>query len=311
MSVTEHVAVGIVGFRNPDDIRSCLDALSKSTYTDFAVYICENGGDAAYEALVQATPDRLPGGQPVTRINAGDNLGYAGGVNTCIRAIQGDYRALWVLNPDTEPRPEALAALLARLDRGDVQAVGGVITWSEDTVQSYGGLWRSWLGFGASLGMFSAADAPVDAEAIERKLDFLSGASMLVSREFIERVGPMRDDYFLYAEEVEWFLRARKMGVKLGFASDARVLHHLGTTTGWNNRPFTQWPRMPIYLDARNRVRMTAQLMPWKLPTALAGMVLHSFWRFARRGAWRQVGYVFEGMAAGLRGESGRPSWVG
>lgn len=305
-----HIAVAIVGYRNPGDVKQCLEALSQSSYTDFTVYVCENGGDEAFEALLEATPGSLPDGQAVIRLNAGDNLGYAGGVNLCIQAIAGDYRALWVLNPDTEPRPGALTALLARLDRGDVEAVGGVITWSEDVVQSYGGLWRPWLGFGASIGMFSKADAPVDAKSVERKLAFLSGASMLVSRGFIEQVGLMRADYFLYAEEVEWFLRARKKGMRLGFAPDALVLHHLGTTTGWNGKPFRQWPRMPIYLDARNRVRMTAQLMPWYLPTAIPGIVLHSLWRFARRGAWRQVGYVLEGLAAGLRGESGRPSWV-
>lgn len=310
LAETPHVAVAIVAFRNIDDITACLDALSRSTYVDFSVYICENGGSAAYEALLAATPDRLPGGQAVRRINAGDNLGYAGGVNRCIRAIEGDYRAVWVLNPDTEPEPGALAALLARLDRGDVEAVGGVVLLNPTYVQSYGGLWRSWLGFGASIGLGSNPDVPVDPEEVERKLAFLSGASMVVSRAFIERVGLMRDDYFLYAEEVEWCLRARSKGVKLGFAPDARVLHGLGTTTGWSGADFRTWPRMPIYLDARNRIRMTAQLMPGKLPTAVVGALLHSLWRYARRGAWKQVGYVVEGMVAGLRGEAGRPDWV-
>lgn len=306
----EHIAIAVVGFRNPDDIKRCLAALSQSSHHDFTVYICENGGDAAYQALIAATPDQLSGGQAVVRLNAGDNLGYAGGVNRCIEAAGDAYRAVWVLNPDTEPSADALAALLRRLDRGDVEAVGGTIVWSNGLVQGYGGLWRSWLGIGASIGMFSPADAPVDAAAVEARQAYLLGACMLVSRAFIERVGRMREDYFLYGEEVEWCLRARRLGLKLGFAPDARIRHHHGTTTGWSG-PFRQWPRMAIYLDARNRVRMTASLTPERLPTAVAGILLHSLWRFARRGAWRQTGYVFEGVFAGLRGESGRPAWVG
>ncbi|WP_337188875.1 glycosyltransferase family 2 protein [Phenylobacterium sp.] len=305
-----HVVVAIVAFRNADDIKRCLTALSRSTYPNFSVYVCENGGGEAFRRLCDETPERLPSGQRVIRIDAGDNLGYAGGVNRCLKEADPHYKAVWVLNPDTEPQPEALEALLRRLDKGDVDAVGGVITWNEDVVQSYGGLWRPWLGIGASMGMFSKVDAPIDAAAIERRLGFLSGASMLVSARFIEVAGLMRDDYFLYAEEVEWCLRARQKGMRLGFTPDARVLHHLGTTTGWSGADFRKWPRLPIYLDARNRVRMTAQLMPLHLPTAVVGILLHSLWRYARRGAWRQVGYVLQGVVAGLRGEAGRPAWV-
>lgn len=309
MSAGEHVAVAVVAYRNPGDINRCLAALSQSTHRDFTVYICENGGDAAYAALLTTIADRLPNGQAVVRINAGDNLGYAGGVNRCVEAAGDNYRAVWVLNPDTEPSPDALTALLRRLDRGDVEAVGGVVVWSNGLVQGYGGLWRSWLGRGASIGMFSPADAPVDAAAVEARQSYLLGACMLVSHAFIARTGPMRADYFLYCEEVEWCLRARGLGLRLGFAPDARIRHHHGTTTGWSGS-FRQVPKMPIYLDARNRVRMTASLMPEKLPTAVAGILLHSLWRFTRRGALRQTVYVFQGVLAGIRGESGRPDWV-
>lgn len=305
-----HIAIAIVGFRNPGDVKACLEALSRSTYGDFTVYVCENGGDAAYAALRDVTPDRLPGGQAVVTINAGENLGYAGGVNRCIAAAGDSYRAVWVLNPDTEPEPGALTALFDRLAVGDVQAVGGVVLLNETCVQSYGGLWRPWLGIGASMGLGADPHKAIKPQEIEARLSFLSGASMLMSRAFIDRVGLMQEDYFLYAEEVEWCLRATAMGIRLGFAPDARVMHSLGTTTGWNGSDFRKWPRMPIYLDARNRVRMTAKLLPRKLPTAVVGILLHSLWRYARRGAWRQVGYVVQGVVAGLRGESGRPSWV-
>lgn len=310
MADAEQVAIAIVGYRNPGDVTLCLEALSRSAFRDFKVYICENGGPEAFRTLAETVPPTLPSGQSVVLINPGDNLGYAGGVNRCLDEAGDGFRAVWVLNPDTEPEPPALGALLARLDRGDVDAVGGVLIWSNGTVQGYGGRWNSWFGLGGSIGMFAPADAPVDAARVEAEQAYLLGASMLVGRRFLERVGRMRDDYFLYGEEVEWFLRARRQGVRLGFAPDARVRHHHGTTTGWSG-PFRQWPKLAIYLDARNRVRMTAQLTPIRVPTAVAGILLHSLWRFARRGAFRQTGYVIEGVLAGLRDESGRPAWAG
>src|SRR5579872_6058136 len=50
-----HVAVIIVGYRNSADVRACLCALSKSTpHPSFDIFICENGGAAAFEELKTA-----------------------------------------------------------------------------------------------------------------------------------------------------------------------------------------------------------------------------------------------------------------
>ena len=305
-----HVAIVIIAFRNAADIGRCLAALEKATHPRFTVYICENGGEAAFAALSAAVPPKLSGGQDVVLINAGDNLGYAGGINLCLERASGAYDAAWILNPDTEPEPGALSALVARVQRGDVDAAGSMLVGEDGGVQGYAGRWRPWFATGASIGLFAHRSDPVDAAAIEARQNYLMGASMLVSRAFVERTGPMQADYLLYAEEVEWCLRAQRRGLKLGFAADSVVAHHMGTTTGWAGA-FNRRPKMPIYLDARNRVRLTAKMYPWFLPTAVPYMLLHSLWRYARRGAWRQVGYVFQGVLAGLRGESGRPAWVG
>lgn len=305
-----HVVIVIVAFRNVADIRRCLEALERITHRQFTVYICENGGDAAFAALSASVPQTLAHGQKVVLINAGDNLGYAGGINLCLDRARNAYEAAWILNPDTEPEPGALAALLARVRQDDVEAAGSMLVGEDGGVQGYAGRWRPWFATGASIGLFAHRNDPVDVAAIEARQNYLMGASMLVSRTFVEKTGPMQADYFLYAEEVEWCLRAQRRGLKLGFAPDSVVTHHMGTTTGWAGA-FNRRPRLPIYLDARNRVRLTAKMYPWCLPTAVPYMLLHSLWRYARRGAWRQVAYVCQGVFAGLRGEAGRPAWIG
>src|SRR3546814_1835671 len=67
-----HVAIVIVGFRNLPDIQRCLGALEASTYRDFEILICENGGDQAFSELVHALPSALPGGQPIRAVKAPD-----------------------------------------------------------------------------------------------------------------------------------------------------------------------------------------------------------------------------------------------
>lgn len=302
------VAVAIVGFRNPSDIEKCLAALAASTHAAFEVVICENGGAEAFQALVASLPSRLPGGQLVSIVEAPGNVGYAGGVNLAM-ARAPDAGAWWVINPDTQPAPGALAACLARLDRGDCDAVGATICHHNGVVQAYGGQWQALLGRAVVLGSGVPVDAPVDAVDIERRQSFLSGACMLISRQFLAAVGPMREDYFLYCEEVEWFLRARRLGMRLGFAPDARIYHEAGTTTG-SGKPLNRMPKTPVYLNERNRILVTRDFSPILLPIVAPGALVFIALRFGLRGAWRQLGFALQGWMAGLLNQRGAPHWI-
>lgn len=301
-----HIAVAIVGYRNVRDISACIAALAQSSHGDFEIVICENGGGDAFAALREALPPHLPQGQPITLIQAPGNGGFASGINICIAATpQAD--AWWVLNPDTEAAPGAMAALAARLAQG-FDAAGGTLYFEDGRVQSRGGVWRPWLGRAQSIGHGERRDAPVDTAEIEHRQNYLSGASMMVGRRFLERAGPMREDFFLYAEEVDWCLTARARGLKLGFAAGAKVLHRQGTTTGTTQRKDTRsW--LSVYLDERNKILITRRHFPARLPVAAAAALLLIALRYLRKGAVRQFGYGLSGWFAGLRGESGPPPY--
>lgn len=131
----------------------------------------------------------------------------------------------------------------------------------------------------------------------------------MVGRAFIEKVGLMREDYFLYCEEVEWCLRAQTQGLRLGMAAEAFVDHHQGSTTGSANR-IPDRGRLPIYLDERNKVLVTRDCFPALLMPAAAASLAMLCLRYARRGAWRQFGYGLSGWFAGLRNQRGKPGWL-
>jgi len=299
-----HVAVAIVGFRNSGDIIACLGALSRATYADFEVVICENGGEHSYRSLVAALPARLPGGQPVRTICAAENLGYAGGVNVCVRASP-HADAWWILNPDTVPDSTALEYLVQRLRAGDCELVGGILYGTNGRIQTLGGRWRPWLARAEAIGKGRSADyAPLP--GLERLIDFVSGASMLVSRRFLDVVGPMREDYFLYCEEVEWCLRGRANGMRIGIAPEARVLHHQGSSTG-SAMEIRQRPSLQIYLDERNKMLLTRDHFHARIMIAAPAALLLIFVRYGARGAIRQCLNGIRGWVAGLVGERGRP----
>jgi N-acetylglucosaminyl-diphospho-decaprenol L-rhamnosyltransferase len=302
-----HVAVCIVGFRSPDEIGACLDALDQQTWSNFSVVICENGGERAFDELSARFGQRKVGAKPLCLMAAPDNPGYAAGVNRAISA-SGTAEAWWVLNPDTEPAPTCLAALVARMERDGVGIVGGSIVGADGRLQSCGGRWRSALARVESIGHGWPADTPVDAAAIEPYLDYQCGASMLVTRSVVDRVGLMREDYFLYCEEVEWCVRAKDAGFALGLAPDAIILHHQGSTTG-SGGAVRRRSRLPIYLDERNKINIVRDLRPWQLWTAIPAALALAVLRYGKALAPRQMGYALSGWLAGVRNLRGKPAW--
>jgi hypothetical protein len=302
------IAVCIVGFRNPADIARCLEALGASTWRDFRVVICENGGAEAAAALRAAVPMTLPGGQAVEIVTAPRNLGYAGGVNVCLAQAPG-ATGWWVLNPDTQPAPDALEEMVSRLNLGTCEAVGCTICTPDGVVESRGGQWRPALARAVSLEHGKALDAPFDTAAIEQRLSYLSGASMLVGPAFLQTVGPMREDYFLYAEEVEWCLRGQALGLRLGVAPAARVVHHQGSTTG-SVAEIAGRSRTSVYLDERNKLLVTRDRFPGLFPVAAMGSFVLIFLRFGRRRAWKQLGWALQGWMAALANRRGPPDWI-
>jgi GT2 family glycosyltransferase len=303
-----NLAVAIVGFRNPDDIERCLAALENSTYSKFEIIICENGGEKSLADLKSRLPAALSSGQSIRLIARPDNPGFAGGINACI-SVSADADAWWVLNPDTIPSPQAMARLVDRLSVGDCDAVGSTIRLQDGRVQSHGGFWHKWQARAESIGWGSLSRTAPSQQAIENRQNYLNGASMFVGRKFLETTGMMREDYFLYCEEIEWCLRGIARGMKLGFAPDAEIIHHQGTTVG-GFVDVRSRRRLPVYFGERNRLLLTKDCFLYCLPSALFFSILLILRRYALLGAWRQFFFAIDGLWAGIIGKRNKPQWM-
>jgi N-acetylglucosaminyl-diphospho-decaprenol L-rhamnosyltransferase len=327
----KRVIVIVVGFQCTADILSCLKSLQASTHSAFEIHICENGGSAAFAELIGALSetfgaalpaaatlggapriaetrsDRLaPDGPPIVVHRAESNLGYAGAVNATIRALDRTaWDALWVLNPDTKPEPDALAALLRRASDGDFGVVGSRLAHLEGSIHVLGGCWRPWIGRGFNIGRGEPLSAPVNARMVEAKMNYIVGASMYVTREYVERVGLMSEHYFLYNEDVDWCFR--RGGFKLGYAHDSIVFHAHGSTIGSSADKRLRSP-LAVYLAERNKLLFTRRFFPLRYPV-VATIALAFCGQYLMAGALRNFGFAVRGWIAGLSGEVGIPVW--
>lgn len=250
-------------------------------YAEYDRAVAERGGDPALDP-------------PLTLVRTGGNLGFAGGNNVGLRyALARGFDYVWVLNNDTVVRPDALRRMVeeARRDPG-AGIVGSTLVYyhAPDTVQAWGGAaYNRWLALGWHLGKDAPADAPVDAGAVRARLAYVTGASMLVSRAFLEEVGLMNEEYFLYFEEVDWASRARGR-FRMGYAPGSVVYHKEGGSIGSGERDAVKsWTA--DYHFVRNRILFTRRFNPVALPTVYLALVVAAL-RRARRGEWDRVRMV-------------------
>ncbi|SCB08344.1 Glycosyltransferase, GT2 family [Bradyrhizobium shewense] len=334
LSAGVKLAIIIVSYGNADDVDRCLKSLAHSDWGQFEVFICENGGEAAYGKLLAALvgPDktlqrtsdgastldrpqtrlasvtkcRFQNRANVVRVGLGtENLGYGGGVNAWLEpllAIPG-WGSVLVLNPDTEVDRHALSELIAKSAEG-FGMVGGSLVFhnAPDKIINYGLHWSRSTGRVVAIGRNAPIGSVPSLEDFGR-IDAVSGACVMATREFVEDVGLMADDYFLYMEDLDWGRRRGKH--RIGFASKAIIYHVGGTTIGSAVAPEKR-SHLSIYLSARNSVLYARRFAGWRWPCHF-GVGLLFATRYMLKGSLSAARVAFVGLLDGAQGKTGRP----
>lgn len=192
------------------------------------------------------------------------NGGYAYGNNFAIRAALAAKcppRYFHLLNPDTRAEPGALGALVSFMQaHPDVGIVGSCLLNPDGSDWATAFRFPSVLGElenGVRLGVVSKLLAPwVVARKMgsePERVDWLPGASMLVRKEVFDAIGLMDEGYFLYYEETDFCLQAKRAGFGCYYVPASKVMHVAGQSTGVTQR---EGPprRLPTYVfDSRRR----------------------------------------------------------
>jgi GT2 family glycosyltransferase len=213
------------------------------------------------------------------------NLGYAGGNNVGIRiALSLGCEHVWILNNDTIAQPEAARYLLEYMQGHPACGICGALTrylHDPQIVQCHGGgMYNKWLGTVTLLGEGHRVPLEETRAPVNLRLDYVNGASVFVSRAFIEAVGLMDERYFLYCEELDWAYRARGL-FSLGYEPQAVVLHMEGLSTGASKRRGLRRSLRSSLMLLKSKALLTAKFFPYALPS----MVLSQFLIFAYRAA--------------------------
>lgn len=307
--------VVILNWNGKTDTLACLDSLLACDAVDLRIVVCDNGShDGSLRALADWGAERFGSGfrtlgraavassSPVAGVHCylidnGANLGFAGGNNVGLRWALRDASCqyVWLLNNDTVVTPGALAQAVARMaQRPDIGLCGSTLVYEHDrqTVQALGGsAYSRWTGRTRHLGARGQlADVPADPTATEAVMACVVGAAMLVRREWLETVGLLCEDYFLYFEEIDWATRAAGR-FRLGWAPGSIVYHKEGASIG---TAADGGSPLSMYYLYRNRLRFS-----WRFHRPCLPVVwLHTLWdlaKLAARARWPQAGAALRG----------------
>ncbi len=206
----------------------------------------------------------------LTVIDSGGNLGFAGGNNMGLRLLMANpgIGEFWLLNNDTVVDPGAAGALALQMRSVDKIGMCGTVVrfyYQPELVQALNGhKFSLWTGQSRGINARTPASLPFDPGRIAAATDFVFGASLGVSRAFLETVGPMEEGYFLYFEEIDWATRGRRR-FRTGFAHGATVFHKEGGSIGSSGTPGARSGTSEYWLT-RSRLAFMRRHHPWLLP---------------------------------------------
>jgi GT2 family glycosyltransferase len=238
LTAPRKVSVAVVSWNGRRHLETLLPALAaqRDPGVPWDVLLFDNGSR-------DGSVDWVRREHPRVRVVASPaNVGFCAANNRLVEAAEGDAVAL--VNNDTRPREDWLAALVAALAAApaDVAAVSGMIVdWAGERLDFGRGV-MTFDGHAFQLGFrrpLAAAAAEIPADGAE--LPFACGGNLLVRRASFLAAGGFDESYFAYLEDVDLGWRLWAGGERVLFARDA-VVHHRSSATsdllGLYNRGF-------------------------------------------------------------------------
>jgi len=247
---------------------------------------------------------------PLTLIQTGENLGFAGANNVGMRfAMQNNCDFIWLLNNDTVVDPSSLRHMVEHsLQYGQANTCGSLLLHyhQPDCIQALGGnRYNKWTALSStSLGRGLSIEDKIDHHFYEQQLSYISGASWLLPKQFVKDIGLMDESYFLYCEEIDWCARNNNQ-YKLTYAPKAKVYHKEGGSIGSPNLEKTSSLFSDYYIF-RNKLKFTRKFFPEAIVTAYLTSLFQAFNR-ARRGQWDKAWLIFK-ILLGLECKMTKPN---
>lgn len=220
------VSIVVLNWNGLENTLECIESLSKTNYPNYEIIVVDNGSS---DGSSQTLKDRR---YKITLLENAENLGFSAGNNVGILyAIEHGTDYVFLINNDTIVDPDVLKVLVDVSERDALAGMIGpkIYDFYEPDKIWFAGAYIDWKTGESPHSGKGQIDKGQFNTVIE--VDRLTGCAMLIKRAVFEKIGLLDPDYFLYFEDVDFCVRARKAGYKSICVQYAKVWHKESMST--------------------------------------------------------------------------------
>lgn len=226
------LSIIIVNYQNPSLLRLALTTLARALgrAADIEVIVVDSASTIETQNVVRHDCAGLF--ERLTLEPFSENTGYTRGVNEGLRRATGEY--LLILNPDIVVLPETLERMMTYLrEHPDVGLLGPGLLNFDDTRQD-----SSFRFYTPRVMLARRIPLPFSRRTVDRFLmrderlsdptpsDWLMGSALMTTRDAVDRVGLMDEQFFLYLSEVDWAWRFWDNGYTVAYMPNVKMYHY-------------------------------------------------------------------------------------
>ena len=214
------VAIVIVNYNNASDTLACIESLEKlKAGKDKIITILVD--NASLDDSVKIISKRFP---KIKVIRSPSNKGFAGGNNLGIKlALKNGAGYIFLLNNDTLVKDKRL---IEKLIKPQLDLAAPVVKFRRKG--------KFFYDFGGKIDFLFGRNYHLESDNKWArwlvKPDYISGVAMMIRARVFRRIGFLDEKYFMYYEDVDFCIRAKKAGYKLGSVNGAAIFHKLSAS---------------------------------------------------------------------------------
>lgn len=220
------LSIIVINYNTKELTLNCLNSLFKLYKREFEngefeIILIDNASpDGSGKELLNQLKDR----KEITFIESKENLGFGRGNNKAAEKAKGEF--LLFLNSDTEVLNDGLINMIDFLSKNEkvgvlgarLENVDGTNQRSAVKFYSLANLFLMLLGF-ERLGMVRSSYTKI------KKVDWVSGASLMIKRKLFENLGGFDKNIFMYTEDMELCYRVQKAGFDVFYYPNIKIVH--------------------------------------------------------------------------------------
>ncbi len=211
----------IVTWNTRDLTLCCIQSIYEQESNAFEILVVDNNSqDDTCEQIEQKYPD-------VHLIRNDENQGYAKANNQGVIAAKGDLIIL--MNSDTELlTKDTIGKVISFFDMNiNAGIAGACLLYPDGKVQACGR--RFVTVFTLIKDQLLFQDSPLFKKSSMsdtiQSVDYVDGAFLAIRKKVVERIGLLNENYFMYAEDMEWCAAAHDAGWGVYVIPGIKVLH--------------------------------------------------------------------------------------